>query len=650
MVAIAFNQEVQTQSLEELELKYEDERNSMIAMIETDEIIYDEFYDEVDNRIKFENSMDMIFFGPSSSFMRLDAESILHILTNTKKHLIPISRALLAWDIITDGKTAAFLQGREFLAFGSLLNVIPEEDLYYVNFGDPSVFKYFANQYVALNNRKFGILAAAYRRYYGNDWYTSSAQINELGYLLCAFPSNDLKRIAPVTFKELTFDVLGKLDRCSVEQTKTLYDIATQPNAYGEPYKWSSHEIGRLNTLFICIPKQQISSIELEAVTAISPNVMKLMNQKKLEFFTKQQILKMNVKTRRIYILRIQLKNSLDPRQISRKSYEDLKSKNNTSYTLTQINGQRIYRKAPHAWSGPEPSRNCEVFIGRIPHDCFEDTLVPLFRQAGELFEFRLMINFSGWNRGYAFAMYTTEAEAGNAIRLFNNYMIRPSWQLGVCPSINNCRIFISRIPPTTPSAEIVRLLYALTDEVQEVRIRRGAASCAAIVEYKSHRGAAMARKALVAAAAAAWGSDARPAVDWSMPQSPQLLRQYREVGRWSPERGVELTRAEEEPAGAGAAPAPARAASYSLERWSQARRLRMIHEAQRGAARPPQPQDWSRQLYGVESLLSSMSSLNLSGLPNVWTPPPAAPSTPRGPDFNPWTTRHPLGEFMRPQ
>lgn len=35
------------------------------------------------------------------------------------------------------------------------------------------------------------------------------------------------------------------------------------------------------------------------------------------------------------------------------------------------------------------------------------------------------------YRRRYAFAMYTTETEASNAIRLFNNYMIRPSWQLG---------------------------------------------------------------------------------------------------------------------------------------------------------------------------------------------------------------------------
>lgn len=63
--------------------------------------VYDEFYDEFDNRIKVEQSMNMIFFGPPSSFLRLDPDSILHILTHIKKEMIPISRVLLAWDILT---------------------------------------------------------------------------------------------------------------------------------------------------------------------------------------------------------------------------------------------------------------------------------------------------------------------------------------------------------------------------------------------------------------------------------------------------------------------------------------------------------------------------------------------------------------------
>ncbi|CAK1596467.1 unnamed protein product [Parnassius mnemosyne] len=299
-------------------LDYEDEKNSMIAISETENNYYEHFYDEMDNRLRIEHSMDMIYFGPPSSFMRLDSETILHILTNTKKHLIPITRAQLAWDIITDGKTAAFLQGREFLAFGSLLNVIPEEDLYYVNFGDNSVFKYFTNRYVDLENRKFGVLIAAYRRYFGGDWHDNATRINELGYLLCGYPHFELKMISPTTFKKLNIDVLGKLGRCNVQQKKTLFNIAVHPNAYGEPYKWSSHEISQLSELFVCIPKEDITVLELEAIPAISPKVMKLLDKTKLEYFTKPQILRMNPKTRRIYILRMQLSSSLDMNQIAR--------------------------------------------------------------------------------------------------------------------------------------------------------------------------------------------------------------------------------------------------------------------------------------------------------------------------------------------
>lgn len=37
----------------------------------------------------------------------------------------------------------------------------------------------------------------------------------------------------------------------------------------------------------------------------------------------------------------------------------------------------------------------------------YEDDLVPLFEKAGRIYEFRLMMEFSGENRGYAFVMYT---------------------------------------------------------------------------------------------------------------------------------------------------------------------------------------------------------------------------------------------------
>lgn len=67
---------------------------------------------------------------------------------------------------------------------------------------------------------QFGVLVAAYRRYFGIDWYKNSTHINELGYMLCGFASIDLLKIAPSTFKELNINVLGRLDKCDVNQTK----------------------------------------------------------------------------------------------------------------------------------------------------------------------------------------------------------------------------------------------------------------------------------------------------------------------------------------------------------------------------------------------------------------------------------------------
>lgn len=117
-----------------------------------------------------------------------------------------------------------------------------------------------------------------------------------------------------------------------------------------------------------------------------------------------------------------------------------------TGCGIVQHNGQRRYGP-PHDWEGSSPQRGCEIFVGKIPRDCFEDELVPVFEQAGRIYEMRLMMDFSGQNRGYAFVVFCSPAEAREAAKKLNNYEIRKGRTLGVCMSVDNCRLFVGGIP-----------------------------------------------------------------------------------------------------------------------------------------------------------------------------------------------------------
>ena len=66
----------------------------------------------------------------------------------------------------------------------------------------------------------------------------------------------------------------------------------------------------------------------------------------------------------------------------------------------------------------------CEVFVGKLPRHVYEPQLVPLFSRVGRIFRIRLMMDFSGTNRGYCFVQYMTRAEAERAIRELNGYEI----------------------------------------------------------------------------------------------------------------------------------------------------------------------------------------------------------------------------------
>ena len=193
-----------------------------------------------------------------------------------------------------------------------------------------------------------------------------------------------------------------------------------------------------------------------------------------------------------------------------------------TGYTMLQENGQRKYGGPPPGWEGPAPLRGCEVFVGKIPRDCYEDELVPVAEKIGRIYELRLMMDFSGSNRGYCFVMYTSRDEARRAVKELNNFEIRKGRFLGVTLSVDNCRLFVGGIPKNKQREEILEEMVKVTEGVVDVIVYPSATDKSknrgfAFVEFESHKAAAMARRKLIPGRIQLWGHPI--AVDWAEPE-----------------------------------------------------------------------------------------------------------------------------------
>ncbi|VDM83050.1 unnamed protein product [Strongylus vulgaris] len=104
-----------------------------------------------------------------------------------------------------------------------------------------------------------------------------------------------------------------------------------------------------------------------------------------------------------------------------------------TGYSLEITVGQRKYGGPCPGWEGPPTGpagQGHEVYVGHIPHELFEDALVPLFEQCGKIWDLRLMMDpMSGKNRGYAFLTFCEKASAAEAAK---KVITSPSVQLSL--------------------------------------------------------------------------------------------------------------------------------------------------------------------------------------------------------------------------
>ncbi|XP_044270554.1 probable RNA-binding protein 46 [Tribolium madens] len=207
-------------------------------------------------------------------------------------------------------------------------------------------------------------------------------------------------------------------------------------------------------------------------------------------------------------------------------------------YPIVQSNGQRIYKPASSVLA--PPPKGSEIFVGNIPRDLFEDELIPLFSQVAPIYKLRLMMDFSGNTRGFAFVTYYTVRDAQRAILKFNKYCINSNTrnsQLTVHLSLDNCRLFFGNVPKDKTKEAIENELKKVVDGIVKVIIyperqnhnfNRGFA----FVEFESHATAAIARRKLLAdGVISPWGKYRRLYVDWAEPEpmvDPEIMMQVK--------------------------------------------------------------------------------------------------------------------------
>ena len=155
--------------------------------------------------------------------------------------------------------------------------------------------------------------------------------------------------------------------------------------------------------------------------------------------------------------------------------------------------------------------------------DLIEADIVPIFERIGVIYELRLMMDFSGSNRGFFFVRYTCQEDAKRAAKTLNNYEIQPGKHLGVVHSKDNRKLWISGIPNNHTPEEIKKEMSELTAGVKDVilyasRTDKSRTRSYAFVEYESHRAAALARRTLVPRKIYLGGQEVHR-VDWAEPE-----------------------------------------------------------------------------------------------------------------------------------
>uniref|UniRef100_A0A1I8IBC6 RRM domain-containing protein n=1 Tax=Macrostomum lignano TaxID=282301 RepID=A0A1I8IBC6_9PLAT len=151
-------------------------------------------------------------------------------------------------------------------------------------------------------------------------------------------------------------------------------------------------------------------------------------------------------------------------------------------------------------------SSQCEIFVGKLPKDMYEDRIYQMFRPVGPIYDIRVMVDPpTGMGRGFCFVCYTSKQDASKAVNL----------------ATPNLRLFVGNIPKTLDRAKLMDDFSRVLDGVVDVIVygsaddprKKNRGFC--FLEFDKHSSASAARRKLMKYPRV-WSSDVW--VDWADP------------------------------------------------------------------------------------------------------------------------------------
>lgn len=97
----------------------------------------------------------------------------------------------------------------------------------------------------------------------------------------------------------------------------------------------------------------------------------------------------------------------------------------------------------------------------------YEDNLIPLFETVGVVMQLRLMMNYSGRNRGFGYVIFLEPKDGYRAIANLNNILVSSWCRLQLCVSKNTRSLWLANVSEDLDADGVVELILSKVDPLK---------------------------------------------------------------------------------------------------------------------------------------------------------------------------------------